>query len=117
MSLPSAGPASRNMIEPITYWAPAGMNTYNEYTYAAPVLIYGRWTYSSHLVTNNHGDEITYNALVLLTTDVVEEGYLALGDHTATSNPNDSIPSFQIKAFHTATDLRNIEKERRAYVG
>ena len=122
MGLPSMGPGSRNMNQPTTYWAPAGVNNYNEFQFANPVLIYGRWTRSSNLVTNIHGDEVKYNSLVLLDTDVVEEGYLALGDFTSgplyTTNPNDgTVPAYQIHAFPTATDLRNMEKERRAYTG
>jgi len=122
MGLPSMGPGSRNMNQPITYWAPAGVNNYNEFQFAAPVLIHGRWTRDSNLVTNIHGDEVKYNSLVLLDTDVVEEGYLAPGDFTSgpgyTINPNDgTVPAHQIHAFHTATDLRNMEKERRAYTG
>ena len=120
--IPSMGPATRNLNQVTTYWVPTTRNAYNEWTYAPPILTYARWAEDSRTVTNMRGDEITYNSLVLLRIDVVEEGYLALGDYVSGSNyapnPNDGVtPAHQVKAFHTAADLRNMEKERRAYCG
>lgn len=116
------GPTGRNLKQAITYWAPTTNNRYGEPSFVAPVLLLGRWTVLTTMVENADGNSIQSNAQVFLSTDVEEQGFLAIGDYTATGtltpNPHTlgSTVVSEIKAFRSQPDLRVLEQERRAYI-
>lgn len=120
-----SGPSARNLKQVITYWPPKQRNAYNEVVFDDPVLLKGVWTRNEIVVRNARGDEITTKAVVHVNQDVSENGYLALGNQIDTSDPHllsqdieDSSVAYalEIKAFHTASDLRYMETNRIAFV-
>jgi hypothetical protein len=114
----SFGPVDRNLSASITYWAPNVYNTHGETTYAAPVLLQGRWMTRIQTVVNTMGQEVLTSAEIFLSDDVAEEGVLAVGDYTDQATPQDlgSANVGIVKSFISQPDLRNMQQERRAYV-
>lgn len=110
------GPSSRNLKQPITYWAPTGeTNDFNEYLLEDPVLLYGKWELKETIVRNQHGDELVCQNVVFLGQEVSVNGWLAQGDVTSESDPrSDDAQGVQIQQFFSTPDLRNMEQERRA---
>lgn len=109
-----SGPASRNLKQDITYWAPSGSaNDFNELPFADPVVVKGRWTDQETVVRHPNGDETIFRNLVYLLQDVEEKGYLGLGDQSGTADPKQA-DAFEIHSFYATPDLRNMEQQHRA---
>lgn len=71
-----------------TYWAPGGPDGFGGVLFtAAPVLISCRWQDVKVLFRTATNEEHTSNALIRPDREVLEKGYLALGDFTGTANP------------------------------
>lgn len=110
------GPASRNLRQTITYWAPSARTEWGQTGFQAPVKIRGRWTEAGETVRLNTGEEYVSKAVVFTDRTVLSEGYLALGDFTAQTSPHGVSEASEIKAFRATPDLRNLEQERKAYL-
>lgn len=110
------GPASRNLRQVITYWAPSTRDEWGHRGYSAPVKIFGRWTQADETVRLNTGEEYVSKSVVFTDRVVLSEGYLALGDFTASPTPLGVSGASEIKAFRSTPDLRNLEQERKAYL-
>lgn len=113
------GAAARNLNEQLTYWASGGAaGNFGVETLAAPILIKGRWTDSSVEIQKPDGTEIVSRSQVQVDRPVTINGYLALGDHTATADPRtlDKDLALLIQAVGTVPDLRFMEQQRRAFL-
>lgn len=112
------GPASRNLKQTITYWAPAALNDWGQKGFSAPKKILGRWTEGRETITRSGGEEYISKAVVFVSQDVEQNGYLALGDFfsNAVANPTLVDAAYEIQAYRATPDLRNLEQERKAYL-
>lgn len=110
------GPASRNLRQEITYWAPSARTEWGQMGFQAPVKIRGRWTQAGESVRLNTGEEYVSKAVVFTDRVVLSEGFLALGDFTAFPSPLEVPEASEIKAFRATPDLRNLEQERKAFL-
>lgn len=105
---------SRGYTQDITYWAPAGDNRYGDDTFAAPVKLRGRWEDRQEQVYLASGEESVSKAIVFISAEVDEEGYIAIGDHTAQADPTAVAGAQQIRATASIPSMRSNEIERRA---
>lgn len=111
------GPASRNLGQVITYWAPTGARTaYATQVMTAPIKIAGRWMLDSIAVTKPDGTQIVSKAVVYVSQDVAVGGYLAEGDQTGTASPYDSVVAMEIQQFSAHPDLRFMGTNRKAFL-
>lgn len=111
------GPASRNLKQDITYWAPGTLNAFKERTYEIPVLLKGRWTDKTELVRLPSGEEVTIKSIVYVSESVEAGGFLAVGDYRTETDPRvvDAMKG-EVQAFQTTPDLRFMSTELRAYL-
>ncbi len=111
----SFGPATRNLNQQLTYWSPAGLDGYNQPTFATGIPIMGRWNIQSDTVETGSGQEIVSKAVIHVDRDLEEGGYLYQGLASPLTNTPHA-EALEIQAFLSNTDLRNMEQERRAYL-
>lgn len=81
---------SRNLNQSCTYWARTGVDGFNKPSFSAPVLIDCRWQDSSEMVTNQQGEKVNSNAVVIVGSVVNYGGYIQLGDFTGDATPFES---------------------------
>jgi len=112
----SFGAASRIPMKPVTYWAPIGLGSDNEVTYANPVLIMGRWIEERTQIQNAQGEQTVSNTVVIVDRDLEEGGYLAQGSHLSETSPTAFNEAQEIQGFTSTPDLRFMEQVRRAYL-
>ena len=110
------------------YWGNPVNDGQGGFTFDDPVEIACRWENIEQEVSDAKGTMITSRALVFLTQDVDEEGYLYLGtledvyDLTGDSssggvdNPKDVIGAYIIKRFQKTPSLNGKEYLRKAYL-
>lgn len=110
----SFGPATRQLTQDLTYWAPGARDKFGERGFSAPVLLKGRWKESNELVMNSQGEEITSGTQARVPSDVVEGGQIALGDYTEQADPSLVPGALEIKVFKKTPDLRVANWSRRA---
>lgn len=77
---------TRNMPQTVTYWAPDGVDDFGARTFAAPVEISGRWQNKRDLIRDADGRQIASSAVVYVSQQVANRGYLYLGS-SAASDP------------------------------
>lgn len=113
------GPGSRNLNFDLTYWGPTPVtNDYGVITYDNPQLIKGRIEQENTEVSNINGQIIISKTVAYTDRDLEEEGYLIEGDYTAVADPSTIHPSGarKIQAFKSTPDLRNLSRERKAFL-
>lgn len=98
---------TRNMPHSATYWAPGAPDGVGGMAYGAPILIKCRWQDQQELFRSEAGEELTSSAVAYVGAQVETNGYLALGDQTATASPLDVRGARQIKAIVKSPSLRN----------
>ena len=103
----------RDFPQTITLWS-ALPDGYGGNTFAAPVLIKGRWEEKQVMYYNAQGDEVQSKAVVYLDTDAAIGDYIAQGDHTGTAVATNFAGSFPVMQFRKSPDLRQHEYERKA---
>ncbi len=72
----------RNLKQAVTYWPPSTADAYGRSTYGPPVKIRGRWEDKVELFIDAQGREDRSEAVVYVSRDVVNGGYLYLGVST-----------------------------------
>lgn len=112
----SFGPAQRIPTQVLTYWARSSLGSDNEYSYAAPILVQGRWTEKRVEVQNAQGEIIVSNTQVIVDRDMLEGEYLAKGDQRAEVSPTGFDGAQEVQGFTSTPDLRYNEQVRRAYL-
>lgn len=98
----------------MTYWAASGNDGFGGKTFSAPVLLTCRFEVRQDIARNAVGEEVVARSRAWVPSDVVEGGYLALGDHTASSDPTTVSAADEIVAFIKIPDLKSMSYERRA---
>lgn len=80
-------PYTRNMNQQATYWATNTPDGFGGFNFASPVLISCRWQDKDTLVRNSEGDEVVANSVVYVDRQLAQEGWLCVGDLTASLSP------------------------------
>lgn len=106
--------AAKNLRQDVTYWGPGAQNEFGQTGSAAPILLKGHWEDKVQQIRRPDGEEVTSSAQVFLDEDVAVSGFLALGDFTAQATP--PAEAREIQSFNSIPDLRNLGKERRAFL-
>jgi hypothetical protein len=108
---------NRNLKHEITYWGPqTSIDGYGVASMAAPVLIKGHWEDSNQEVQSPTGSTFISRAVVYADRDLIIGGYLAQGDQTAYADPHAVDSAWEIQAYGSRTDIRNLAKERKAFL-
>lgn len=98
----------------LTYWPNLGEDGYGEESFGTPVAFQGRWEDKQIQVRTSTGVDIISRTEVWLPFEASIGGYLAIGDHTDTPEPNDVDGSEEIQDFIKIPSLRTNQWERRA---
>jgi len=94
------------MNQTITYWPPpAETGAGPSATFGSPVAMSGRWEDVQEKALDSQGREIMTKSIGYTENDVVNGGWLALGDHTATASPLDVDGAAEIRAFSKLPDI------------
>lgn len=94
----------RSLRQNAVYWGSPSDDGYGGFTFADPVDIKCRWEYRRDLVTSD-GDQVVSEAMVFVSRDLEEKGYLYLGSTEDISSANEDDPTssevgaYQIKRF------------------
>jgi hypothetical protein len=106
---------TRNLRAQLTYWSPASENNFGAVVFGAPILLRGRWEEHIDRVRKPSGDEVISTAKAFVDRDVLTGGFLLEGDFTTQSDPH-AVGAKEILALVTVPDIRNVQRERRAYL-
>ena len=98
----------------ITYWAPEQNDRFGVRSFAAPILINGRWENRTEEVATQGGDLINSKAIIMVDRDLLTQGYLALGDFTGQNEPSAVLSASEIRAYRDGADLRSVSRVREA---
>jgi hypothetical protein len=99
----------RISFETVTYWGAPAADGYGGYTFATPVQIDCRWEDRAEIITDTRGKEIVSKAVIFVTEDLDEGGYLFRGTSVATDprGLGDEIKRFdKIPSVGGANNLR-----------
>ena len=102
-----------DLPQDITYWAFVSEDEFGSITFAAPVVIKGRWEDTVRLFTDLRGSEFRSLAIIYLESDVAVEGWLFEGKSTV-ADPRTVDRAREIKLFRKIPDVDADEFERRA---
>lgn len=112
----------RMCTQTAVYWGSPTNDGYGTKTFSDPIEISCRWEDKTDVVTDNEGKEIVSRALVYVTQDIDEEGYLYLGDLDDLDSEQEADPqgvdgAFEIKRFDKSPEIRQTNKFiRKAYL-
>lgn len=98
----------------MTYWAASGNDGFGGKAFSAPVLLMCRYELRQDIARNAVGEEVVARSRAWVPSDVVEGGYLALGDQTASADPTVVSGAEEIVAFIKIPDIKSMGYERRA---
>lgn len=94
-----------DMNQVATYWAPLGLDAFGKPTYSAPITIACRWQDKVDLVRDANGRQVVSMAIVYPAQPVRPQGWMALGDLTATADPRNVSAASEIIAVGSSPDL------------
>jgi len=95
----------RACVQTAVYWGSPVADGYGGFTFASPVEIACRWEEKTGTFINRKGEQIFSKAYVFTLQDVVERGYLYLGELTdLDSNPDDP------KEVDDALEIKRFDK-------
>lgn len=97
-----------------TYWGLPTIDGFGTRTFATPVIIKCRWEDRTGLLIEKNGEEINSRAVVYPAVDIVKGGYLALGDFTATENPQDEETAYMIQDYQSIPSVSGKQTLRKA---
>ena len=89
----------------LTYWGSPASNGRGGYTYATPTTIKGRWEEKQELFVNSMAQEVRSTVVAFVASDVVIDGYLALGTYTDT-DPTDVSGAQKVQGFEKIPDIK-----------
>jgi hypothetical protein len=112
---------SHNLHQDVTHWSVTGSDGFGGFTFAAPVLLAGRWQEAHELFLTPNNEEVLSNAIVYLENDVDVGDFLALGDYAnplvgPTLTPPEVDGAYRIRQRNKTTDLRNLIALRKAFL-
>lgn len=99
-----------------TYWEFTGEDGYGKNTYAAPVTLDTRWQDFSRQVIMLQDVQHQSRAEVWVQQSLVDNSYMALGDHTGVSNPQDLDSAYLIKDIEEIPSIDGTTYIRKAYL-
>ena len=110
-----------NLKQTIVYWGLPNPTGYGGFTFASPVEVLGRWEQKSQLFINNAGQESRSIAIVYVDQDVVEGGWLFLGeisdiDSGLVDTPENVPEARQIRGFRKTPNLDATLFERKVWL-
>ena len=99
-------------VQTAVYWAPTGTDEYGQKTFSDPVEISCRWEGKLQMIADPQGKEIRSNAQVFVKQDMLNEGFLFLGelDDLDSSEEEDVLEvtdAYEIKLFTKLPQLRS----------
>ena len=98
------------LIHQVTYWAVGAVDGFGKETFAAPVLLAGKW--KDIFIQRIQGQ--TVSEPIKTEVDVAQEvkvgGYLALGNFTGTADPQSIEEAKIIQQVRTVYSVQGIEK-------
>ena len=103
----------RYLKDKITYWEPSVRDAYNKITYVSGETINARWEDRRERFISPRGEELIARAVVHVEQDLLEGGFLFLGESTQAS-PKDQDKAYMIRAFEKDKDLRGVVIVRKA---
>lgn len=88
-----------------TYWAPGGYDLYGNPSVAAPVALACRWQDKTDLIRTPDGREVVSASVVYPEYALTVQGWAALGDQTATPDPQTLPGAYQVLNVGQSPDL------------
>lgn len=103
----------RYLKDSVTYWKPSTRDSYGKITYVSGEVIDARWEDKRERFLSPRGEELVARAVVHVNQDLLEGGFLFLGESTQAS-PKDQNKAYMIRAFEKDKDLRGVITVRKA---
>lgn len=106
------GPYTRNMEQTATYWEPGVPDGFGglDFSSITPVTINVRWQDKATLFRDTDGREVVSDAIVYCDQEIVERGWLALGDvaETGVTDPRNISGTYEIRAVQQSPSLDGV---------
>lgn len=99
----------------ITFWA-VSVNGNGDYTYSSPVTVAARWEDKQELFIDGNKQEVLSKAIVYTKEPIELLGYVAKGDHVATSDPTTVSGSYQVRGYGEVPSLNGRKQVNKAYL-
>jgi len=108
----------RLLKQTATYWAGPSSDGWGGYEFSDPVTVNCRWIDRIEVFTDESGREQRSKAVVLVESDVVVGGYIALGDYSDSQygDPTSVSGAYQIKAFAKVPNYKGTKFLRKVWV-
>ncbi len=109
---------NRHFKQEVTFWAVTGSDGFGGFTYAAPVLLEGRWEEKNELFISFDREQEVSRSIVYVSADVDEGDFLALGDFVTVpiADPGTLDVAFRVRMFGKVVDLRNVRTLRKVWL-
>lgn len=103
------------MTQLASYWSAGHSNKYAQKVFNAPRVIKVRWEDNQSIVVNSEGEEVRSKAVIYSSIELVEEGYLMLGE-TISRDPIALERAYKIMAVAMTPSLDGHKMEIRAWL-
>jgi len=112
---------TRNLKQKAVYWGSPVRGGFGSFTFADPVEISVRWEEKTEIFIDLNGAQAISAALVYVSVDVVNQGYLWLGELSEISSSEEGAPHFvtnarQIRGVQKISNLKGTSFERKAWL-
>ena len=97
---------TRKMRQTATYWGPGTDDGLGGVSYPAPYTVSARWQDKAELFRDSNANEVMSSAVVYVSEELTIEGWLALGDETANSDPRNASGAYQIRQAGSSPSLK-----------
>ena len=108
------------MLQTATYWGRPTDDGLGVKTFPAPVLLEPpegvRWEQKAELFQDAEANEVVSAAVVYAGRPLEVEGWLALGDQTATSDPRNLSGAHRIRQTGAVPNLRQTQELHKAWL-
>jgi hypothetical protein len=105
----------------IVYWGSPVPDGVGGYTFADPIEVNGRWEDAQKLFRDASGNEVVSDSIVYLGQDVVNKGWLWLGEIADLNSSDQDNPELlsgakEIRSFSKIPNLKADDYERMAFL-
>jgi hypothetical protein len=107
---------AQHLNQELTHWAVSGSDGFGGFTYAAPIVLEGRWEDKNELFISFDQEQVVSRAIVYLDADIDDGDFLALDDQTATADPGTLDTAFRVRMTGSVVDLRNTQTLYKAWL-
>lgn len=94
-----------DMNQVATYWAPLSGDGLGGIGFAAPILVSCRWENRAVLYKSRDGKDVVSRAVVYPDQPLLDRGWLALDDRTATADPKSVTGAQEIQQVGASPSL------------